>query len=212
MDFNHFYHGTDARIVEMSNEERYRHKLDCVLVVRSLSAIFLPYRFEFDALRKLFDDYSDKRDFLNELLSTLRHIRSFINGNELYQYNCFYLTNDVSRAAEFAKASFAFGEIGSFAYTLIKAYRHLLDKPHLDCESSSAIKRVLAFAEAEPSPVVFEFSDIDRNDLLDERGNSIDWALLEELPKGFQINVRYLGPVDLKVKEARSVVTANNEM
>ena len=91
---------------------------------------------------------------------------------QLYQYDCLYLTGDYNKAANYATRAFAGGEIGLISYRFIQLAEIL--KNEIRYEEFDAIKKIKAFAEAEPRPVLIPFSDLDANYLLNEKGTPLD--------------------------------------
>ncbi len=129
------YHGTDSRILAMSPEERRIFREDCLLATDFLWTLFEPYfsgRCEvplnepgLEGKTKLEMKLKELKGPLqfdldqtryNNLFDALHRIAAQKRGSEQYQYDNFYLTNDLDRAIDYAKKAFAFGEVGLNAY------------------------------------------------------------------------------------------------
>lgn len=199
------YHGTDARIVSMTERQRESHFCDIEKVIDSIGPLFSQYIYNYDGLKRVFQSCHDD-GVTDELFSTLRHINSKNIGSLLYRYDAFYVTNDYSRAVGYARDAFAFGERGKHAYILCKAFEGLKNKPVLALGVSSCLDNVVSFALNDAKPVVFEFENLNKDSLVEENG--MTWETIEEqltiIPQ-LQLNFRYTKPLTLDLSKAHHI-------
>lgn len=150
------YHGTDLRIVLMTEEERKTFKEYCKNV--------------FDYMWKLYENSYDEilggkfKDVLgvtkwHNLCNALTVSSANHNGNEQYQYDSFHLTTMKVKAEDYARHAFAFGEIGLAAYRMYDAAISL----NLLIKEIEEAKHIVRFATDYDNikPVVFEITDLD---------------------------------------------------
>ncbi len=163
-----FYHGTDARTLAMSAEERDSFKKYCKEVAKGLRPYF-PESCKLD----LFKDHLDKDLYLN-LGNALDVIDADANGNFSYQHDDFYLTITYEKARNYAYRSSAFGEIGLVAYRLIDAARKMGLKNIGPYSINDYYKRIISFAESEPRPIVLTFKGLDISLMETENGKAYD--------------------------------------
>lgn len=184
------YHGTDARMIEMTFDERQTYLNACKQVLDYFWEIFSPYYLNWDLVETIIDGriafiskcridkYKDciiqhSGNFLwSSILDKLQKCEAYKNNNPLYQYGSLYLTGDKYKATVYANDAFAGGEIGSISYRFIQLAEIL--KNEIRYEEFDAIKKIKAFAEAEPCPVLIPFSDLDANYLLTDKGTPLD--------------------------------------
>lgn len=168
-----FYHGTDARIVRMSKAQRDSFTKDINIVLTYLWPFFEPYRFCTEHLKDTLSCNSDSSLWVNASNAIIRYSAMLI-GNVNYQYGALYLCNFISRAADYAFRSFAFGESGCNAFYMIKAAEQLkFEGWNPKEEVVEAINRIIKFGSEKPEPVIFKFTDVDYLNLLDESGRVI---------------------------------------
>lgn len=184
------YHGTDARMIEMSFDERQTYLNACKQVVDYFGERFLPYYTNWDMVETIIDgriafiskrriekykDYIIQHSGATLWYNIIEKLSMYELNNEncqLYQYDCLYLTGDYNKAANYATRAFAGGEIGLISYRFIQLAEIL--KNEIRYEEFDAIKKIKAFAEAEPCPVLIPFSDLDANYLLTDKGSPLD--------------------------------------
>lgn len=186
------YHGTDARIIAMSYEERKAYFNMCAKIKGNLWAIFKPYYVNemveksFNGHKKFVQQYriENYKDYIIEHSSTdtwtnLYEKLMMCNCNEtksqLYQYGDLYLTGDIDKAKRYALRSFAGGEIGLIVYRLIQGLEALGWDNFINDEFiKNNIRTIKSFAEQNAVPIVIPISDLDLNYLLTEKGECID--------------------------------------
>lgn len=121
MTFDSLYHGTDARILAMTSEEKDEWKK----IFFELADILRPYYpevYHLDIFKKSFENGNREDIFLN-LWNAISRYDAMKNGSKQYQYGEIYLTNGFDRAKSYAYGSFAFGEVGLNAYRMLEAAR-----------------------------------------------------------------------------------------
>ena len=224
MDNLTLYHGTDARLIYMSDAEREDY---FALVDRAIDSLW-PYLREYNENIPRIINFPDgskgtsswrriesmKQQFINAgnadfyyfISKRISEIALWKNGAERYQYSSFYVTCSRTKARQYARDSFAGGEHGLNAYALILAAEHL--KPsgwHPSEEVTKAIRAIKDFADARNRrPVIVSIENARPEDLLLEDGAPADGILKHvisslsqgEEPKG--ASFRYLKTVDLK--------------
>lgn len=212
------YHGTDARIVEMSSTERQQYLKKCRQVVDYLFPFYNELASTFETVEKLYCGqkiytqesllkikYGDKLKSIPGLYYNLNEkitmMQAQMNGNKQYQYGSFYLTSDRRIAFNYAVDSFAGGELGLVAYRFIQGLDIVVfDNFNPSTELLQSIKTIQDFAsdEQQDNPVIFTFKDIDIADLLDEEGN----RLASDFNFKFGRSFRYLKDVHLSLENA----------
>ena len=188
------FHGTDAKIVRMEPEMRSKYKEDCILVLDYLYPFF-----EMNAIDMKIMIGDEKCTKFPMFWKAFCCIGGFKNGNTMYQYDNFYLTNIKSRAIDYAYSSFAGGELGMMAYVIYQAALKIGFKnwnPSTDVKS--AAKRITNFAEQSPEPVLFSFEDIDVNYLKLENGDDLTSSRINSLIKG-SVGRSYLYDREIKL-------------
>lgn len=173
------YHGTDARFVRMSKEERMEYLDKCKKVIDYLWELFQPlWQKEVQQVTlpngaKIFDSSSRKieqlkSNFINageqelysRLLSRLSMVDSWKGGSKWYQYDFLCVTGDKEKAERYAKRSFAGGEFGYIAYDLIcgAEFLNLFTNEILE-EISLYIEEIKIFSNSQ-EPIVITIDDL----------------------------------------------------
>jgi len=198
-----FYHGTDARIVQMSAEKRNSLHNFCKLVATQLRPYFPANILCLDLFKKPLDYESNPTPFLN-LQNALTLCDGILGDSPLYNYDHFSITNSRERAKNYAYRSFAFGEIGLMAYRMLDVCLQMGLTKWGPYPLKEFCKELLDFAEAEPEPVVFEFDDLDINDIENENGEKVSSEMVKRLQDGdsFQASFRYNKDVELNLDNA----------
>lgn len=168
------YHGTDRKVLRMTDEQRYTHKACCKHVVDFIYPIFL----------KLFRNNGNwdisklglGMKLESCVIDALGCLDSRTNRNENFQYpdNVLYLHSYRGCADSYAARSFAGGEIGYIAYFLCQAVINMsVSEFHLDEETENAMQKVLAFGNEGKYPVVITLNNLDFKFLRNENGSII---------------------------------------
>ena len=139
----------------------------------------------------------DKSRFFNleEALCRIDAQRRDIGG---YQYGNIYLTNMISRAINYARRSFAFGEIGLNVYRMLDA-AEMIKFPvrDPDPQAEEALTGIKNFARSEARPVILEIDDYDIDDLRAEDGSPPEPFQLPDHEMSAGVSFRYLGELPL---------------
>lgn len=178
------YHGTDARIVVMSDDFRKNYKKACFDMIN----LFLPRFHQFflkpdEEVAKAFpvDSLEANPAILTDFKQSLTEIELSGQGCGDFQYEHFYVTSSWLEACIYAKDSFVGGELARHAYNFLRAakYMGMLDNPQNKAIEGfyQALHRV---ASEEPKPVIFTFNNIKPEDLLTEQGKKIDRYVRED--------------------------------
>lgn len=173
------YHGTDRKVLAMSPKERVEAKKSALALINYYFNVFVQNGFEFKDFRITSKPEHDKhKQELREKLGIFEgetwdaySVASLLN-KPLYQYESFYLTGDYDKACRYAKRATYFGEIGSVAYRLWHGAT-LLD---YICEHNTAesdLQMLQSIWEIPNKPVLIKFKDLEKNQLLNERGEEV---------------------------------------
>lgn len=194
------YHGTDARIVRMSAEERKDMKDFCKMVATTLRRYFPAHLACLELFKQPLAYDTDSTTYLN-LLNALTLCDGMNSNSPNYNYDYFFVANWGSIAENYARRSFAFGEIGLMAYRILDVCLKMGMKKWGPYPLRDFCKRIIDFAEGEPQPVVFAFDDLDLNCV--ERANG---KKITDMRKDFDINCgtsyRYTKEVHLDLSKA----------
>lgn len=214
------YHGTDARILEMTKEEKEQYIKDCNLVIDALFPFYKSlltyekieskdslgrkiYVFEY-ALKmkyeKLLNEKGGQYMYLN-LYEKVMMIDSRNNNSGWYQYNDLYLCSSKIDAMDYARRSFAGGETGLNAYRLIQGAEIIgFEKVCQDPKVKHTAERIIDFAkEGNERPAIVTIDNVDVNYLLYEDGRALDKDDLHGFDRmeGHHLKYRYTKPVEL---------------
>lgn len=208
------YHGTDAMIMDMSDEERNAFHSDCVAVSKAVWTLFEPYAigsetshgkdsFEVqetvgkDRIDRFRERFEDEGKFRRFVLAVSIFYRSHFLDDTLFEHDAVYLTSFRQGAERYAVRAGHFGEIGFVAYHLADAAKRCGFRP--DCDSLAAkIERIIRFSEAPHYPVVIEVSQYNPDELLGERGEPVSFS--RGKVRGCMF--RYRGEMDLRTFRA----------
>lgn len=198
-------HGTDARILSMSAEERNEMREACVSVSDTLFEYYEPlleYHFGrgfgfqgIQAFMHKFLEEDGKFTWYHNLKDKLTCWSSRKNGSPLYQYEAdvTYLTIVESFACDFSWRARFFGEVGAIAHTLYYGYTKIFPKDFLKgVIDEEAVRKVEDFANGTPQPIIIQipYSDLQPQLLEYEHGLRVGDYL-------FANNLRYRGSLDL---------------
>lgn len=167
-------HGTDARIIKMSDEERASLLRDCFLVADSVAQMYLPFIHDGLLQLPLFCKINKYSQIYQSLIIAAN--KNFLRTSNCaqYQYGHTYLTDNRMKAVSYASHSFAFGEIGFCAYILANAaYKYNLVKWTADSLVEKAFLRLKNFAEETPQPVIVHCPNLDIEDLEQDTGKPL---------------------------------------
>lgn len=201
------YHGSDLRIISMSQDERVDYKNKCLYLAQYL----WPY---FSKCVELGNFYSELKTRISKDLGESYWINLYnalcchsglLNNNQFYQYdnNVIYLTNLKSRAENYARGAFAGGETGMLAYRLQEMAAFVgIDLYSLPHNLQSALEAVRKFGNSTPHPVIFEIKNYEIDKLKFENGNSIPECLLSSFNGEFGGSFRYYGNLEFDISSA----------
>lgn len=208
------FHGTDARILDMSEEERHAFHSDCESVSNALWSLFEPNALgqetvmdrdssgnevlvERDRIDRFRERFEDEGKFRRFVLAVSIFYRSHFLDDTLFEHDAVYLTSFRQGAERYAVRAGHFGEIGFVAYHLADAAKRCGFRP--DCDSLAAkIERIIRFSEAPHYPVVIEVSQYNPDELLGERGEPVSFS--RGKVRGCMF--RYRGEMDLRTFRA----------
>ena len=182
------YHGTDARIIRMTEEERNLYIDTCHIVVNYLWSFFKPL-FKDNKLGQYKEILSSEETpylYLN-VSEKLSMVDMMLNGRQQYQYGDLYLTSRDFSATSYSRSSFAGGEIGLIAFRMIEAAEIIgFEGLYDNTDAIAAIETVKKFALDESEPVVLKVRDLAPEYLQEDTGIAIDWSSIKVIPQLFR--------------------------
>lgn len=214
------YHGTDARILSMSKEERLQYKKECDLIIDTLYPFFQPllkwekteikvdgktiFGYEYPLklkYGKILNEKGGMYMYLN-LFEKLKMIDCRNNNAGLYQYDNLYLCSSKLGAADYASKSYAGGELGLIAYRLIQGADIInFENFRPNSNIKSIMDRIREFAkEGNEKPAIVTIENIDVDYLSFEDGKPIEkdnFAEWLEPRRKRQLKFRYTKPLEL---------------
>lgn len=196
------YHGTDARIVRMSNEKITKLKEQCTEALHYMWSFFKPL-YDKDRETLMRSLYFDNRpEVYYKLMDKLHCCSAMHNGREEYQYEALYLTNSIERAKGYARRAYAFGEIGEVTYIMYKAAMKIKFKEWNPTEAiSNTLNFIKDFAEEDSEPVVIKIENLDPLYFEMDNGGLISQDMLEFEP-GDMFSFRYVKAIQLDLNYA----------
>ena len=220
MERPELYHGTDVRMIEMSEEERQHFFDACNLVIESIFPFYVPLlQFVKEKVKignetvyvntitvlqqkyeKILDEKGGPYTYLN-LYEKLKMIEWRNNNADLYQYQNLYLTSVKPKAFNYARSSYAGCELGLIAYQVIKGADIIgLDNFQPDKETKKAIDFIKEFGkEGNGRPVIVTLKDYDESALTHGNGKPLDQQIVELWHKKPEVDFifRYNKVIDL---------------
>ena len=208
----HLYHGTDKKILRMSEQGREERARLCKQIAD----------YSYSILQKndvVVSPYTEKQKKAKEVLSDIWfdlwnqgiiRYTGWMNENPLYQYDYLYVSNNYDRAASYAKNSFIFGERGNVAYRLYQGAKRFNDfYTEMTDEMKISLKAFDEMVGGKREPIVVILNNLRKEDIQTENGKDIDWdtngdcILDKDVVESFRIinNEKY----DLTTMEYRSV-------
>lgn len=161
-----YFHGTDLRIMEMKDVERNQFKSDIsdILeyiwgVLKQMSGDKAPFYFFFSSPLN-----NSHKELMQRTLNCITMYSAYKNGCHNYQYqsDCIYLSNAAWKVKGYAYRAFAFGEFGLIAYRFIQFMEEIRPTEFAPtAEIQAKIDKLKSFAEQEPKPIVFVYSNLD---------------------------------------------------
>lgn len=212
------YHGTDARLIEMSTTSLRSYINDCNKVVDALWSILKPLN-EVETIEEVVNGetiYTCKKkiywhkEVLNRystnlcfnIMERMIMLEARDNRNGYYQYNHLYLTSDKKKAENYALNSFGGGEIGTTAYRMIQAVEALgLNLWGTTPELLGSVENIKTFATSGNRPVIIPVENLDIQYLFKEDGGILDFSNTDMLPQDF----RYTKELKLTLNNANYI-------
>ena len=192
------YHGTDDRILKMSDEERKAFKNDCIMVSDYLWSIFKPY-YETNIMVPINLPGYEGCTGMERKLYEFKDAFEYDKSPDDYITLCYALNRQIERAKSYARRSSAFGEIGLTTLQLIEGEKKInLPEFNPDEKTIAAINKISSFAKEDAIPVVVELSDYDPETILFDNGRPLEWELVDEC---VTLSLRCI--VDIKLNELK---------
>jgi len=183
------YHGTDARILRMSQDEIKAFKQDIFMALDYLWKFYEPYTMEHTHLEynpvsgrsvcvqdveylKGPLGHDEGSDLYTQVVLAISVNNHRLEGKNAWQYDGLYLTNWEWQAWGYAKRAYSFGELGMIAQILIKGARKIgFNNWNPDAGTISAMDRIIGFSEGKAEPVIIILDNLDISHIKDESGN-----------------------------------------
>ena len=196
------YHGTDARISRMTDEERatFRKEIICALdyMWDLMDPYFQKYDEELDRIHNRIKRTERitalksrmKEDDYNMLYRALSHDKARRDGLKTWQYqdDAIYLTSTLETAISYAYRSFVFGEMGETVWEMYQGMKALnLNTWKPSPEIQATFDKIERLATEEHFPIVYMLNSFDYEKLLTDGGDPIPEGTLE-----FQHCYRYV--------------------
>ncbi len=202
MDTPIMYHGTDLRMVSMSEQERINYKNKCFSLAEYLWPNFSECLNLGDFYQELKRVVSKKKGVSewNNFWHAINCYSAYINKCQFYQYEsgCIYLTNLKFRAEEYARKAFAGGELGMIAYRFQEMAAFIGINLNLQPNALQiALEEIRKMGNSTPQPVIFEIRDYHLDKLQFENGKPVPMSLLSSLNTGFGGSFRYCDQIEL---------------
>ena len=179
------YHGSDARIGYMTDEERTAFRKEIICALDYMWSLMEPYFQKFDEkvdrihnrikrTERIYQFKGKIDDFLwTKMYQALSHDKARRDGLSTWQYqdDVVYLTSDFRTAISYAYRSFVFGELGETIWDMYQGIKALnLDTWNPSAEVQSTLDRVQHLGEEEHFPIVYVLSSLDYDKLLTDSG------------------------------------------
>ena len=188
------YHGSDARIGYMTDEERTAFRKEIICALDYMWSLMEPYFQKFDEevdrihnRIKPTERITALQDRMNEadynmLYRSLSHDKARRDGLSTWQYqdDVVYLTSTLETAISYAYRSYVFGELGETAWEMYQGMKALnLDTWRPTPEIQVTFEKMEHLANEEHFPIVYVLSNIDYDKLLTDSGEPIPRDMLE---------------------------------
>ncbi|MCC8117604.1 MAG: hypothetical protein LIP09_02500 [Bacteroidales bacterium] len=183
------YHGTDERIVAMSEEDRKYFLWFCPFMAEHLRGYFPQDPTKMDFIKNRLESSSIPHLLINTVEKIQIH-DLMKSGCKEYQYENFYVTGNFSTAKSYAYRSFAFGELGLITYRLLQAAMELGLTKYAHFPLREYCKKFLDFAEGEEKPIVYVLNNVDLDLIKMPNGSPIPHEIIESAP-----NLTYHGEI-----------------
>lgn len=185
------YHGTDKKIIDYSAEERTRIQELCIMIsdytfqLLSEDGLSVSSLFKYKAKRQLVFG-----DSWPQIMDAFQKYDSRKKGSNLYQYGSVYLTGDRRKAEIYARDAFIMGEQGKVAYWLYVAASKIWNLKECNPDMIDCCDSFESLMLKPHIPVLITFDSIPEEDLLNERGETIDWDLLGDAVTGLSYRLK----------------------
>ena len=185
------YHGTDRKILNYSENERAEIQNICSTISDYIYHLLVEDGLSLSSLAK----YKNKRlseigDYWPQVIDAFQRYDSRKKGSKLYQYGSIYLTGDRKKAEGFARNAFVMGEQGNIAYWLYLAASNIWNLKELNPDMKRLFISFENLIEKPRIPVLLTFIRIQKDDLLREHGEEINWEMWGDLITGLSFRLK----------------------
>lgn len=198
------YHGTDAKVLRMTEEERKERER---LVYVALDYLWKFYENKLDANGILLNDFQSElinvlgKNNKDALLKACSNNYSRLKKSKVYEYGNLYVTNSPDRALEYANMSNVYGELGNICKIIyLSSVKLGYDFSDANNEQQKALDMLAVAVTEIPEPIVCIVRGLDINLIASEDAKPIKWE--EQLSSLFSTgeigSFRYLGDYDLQ--------------
>lgn len=201
------YHGSDLKIVSMSQEERIVYKNKCLALAEYLWPNFSECLQLGNFYRELKTRVSNDigLSYWNNLWYAINCFSGYKNNSESYRYDndVIYLTNLKYRAEDYARKAFAGGELGMIAYRFQEMAAYIgIDLSTIPHNLQSALEEMRLIGDSTPKPILFTIQNYDIDKLKFENGKSVPEIFLSLLDDNSGGSFRYYGKIDFDLTHA----------
>ena len=162
------FHGTDASLIGISQTERECLNKACEIVIHSLCKLFVDNSVSITD-KRLINSKDDHGNSANAYV----YAQARINKSALYSYDDFYVTNNPSRAVDYSKHAYIYGETGWIANRLVIGAGEIgIDLPQ-DDDFLNAIEVINQKKIMERKPIILMVANIHTSDCFRENGVAI---------------------------------------
>ena len=185
------YHGTDRKILNYSENERIEIQNICFTISDYIYHLLVEDGLSLSSLSK----YKNKRlseigDYWPRVIDVFQRYDSRKKGSKLYQYGYIYLTGDREKAENYARNAFVMGEQGNIAYWLYLAASNIWNLKELNPDMKRLFISFENLIEKPRIPVLLTFIGIQKDDLLREHGEEINWEMWGNLITGLSFRLK----------------------
>ena len=175
------FHGTDASLIDMSQEKRVELKNACETLITTLLMLYKANSISISDERLV-----ESRDSYGCSSTAYYMAEAKVNKSPLYSYGDYYVTNNPERAFTYSQEAWIFGETGWIANRIIEGAIALgLDLPNDEC-FRKAFAIVETRKQKEKSPAVIMTINASSFDLFTEGGQNYRELYAEDFSKEIQ--------------------------
>lgn len=172
------YHGTDKKVLDYSENERVEIQNICLMISDYTYHLLAEDGMSMSSLSSYKAKHiSEIGDCWPRVINAFQKHGSRKNSSKLYQYSSLYLTGDKHKAEGYARNAFIMGEQGDNAYWLYLAASRIWNLKEYNPDMGDLVADFEKLIAKPHLPVILTFNRVLKEDLLGERGETIDWEM-----------------------------------